>query len=564
MALAPAPRPETGLAKPGGALASLSGLSDAASRFTAQPAIRRALPSILLLVAAAVLVLTWLAVRETPRSALYPGLAEAEKAQVVEVLNGAGLAATIDQATGEITVPSADYHRARLALAAQGLPQSVPDGNRVLTDMPMGASRALETARLRQAQELDLARSITEIGSVQAARVHLALPEKSAFLRDSHPPRASVFLTLAAGRVLDAGQVEAIVHLVSSSVPGMSRADVSVVDHAGRLLSRDSTDPQSQLGDRQTRQRAELEDMLRNRVSGLLTPLLGPGNFSVEVTAAMDFTQREITEERVDPTGSALRSEQVNESENRDAPAGGIPGAVANTPPDEATLEAQAPEAAGAASTLRSRTAGSTRNYEISRMVETIRPETGSITRLTAAVVLRTPPPAEGEAPPAFPEERLSDLRRLVETAIGFDKARGDDVVILAQPFAIPELVTDPVPVTDYSWVPGALSQAVLLAVIAIVGLGFVRPILMRQAAAATGTGFPGSPTMVEVNEGESLDDVEAKLDRRHRDLASSVLGANSSRAEKQAVLRQLVNDDPQRIAQVFHRILKPELDTQR
>lgn len=564
MALAPSPRPDTGLAKSATALGNFSGLSDAASRFVGQPAIRRAMPSILLVVAAAVLVLAWLALRETPSSVLYPGLAEAEKAEVIETLTTSGIQATIDPTSGDITVPATDYHRARLALAAQGLPQSVPDGNRVLSDLPMGASRAMETARLRQAHELDLARSIAEIGSVQAARVHLALPEKSAFLRDSHPPGASVFLTLATGRVLDPGQVDAIVHLVSSSVPGMARGDVSVVDQAGRLLSRSDTDPEGYLGDQQMRQRSELEDILRNRVSGLLTPLLGPGNFSVEVTALMDFTRREITAERVDPTGSALRSEQLNETENRDAPAGGIPGAVANTPPDEATLAADAPENTAATNALRNRTTGATRNFEISRTVEMIRPETGTITRLAAAVVIRTPVLEDPKAEDPFPPERLAGLRRLVETAIGFDDARGDEVMILAQPFAIPEMATEPVPQMDYGWVPGALSQAVLLAVIAIVGLGFVRPILMRQSAAAVGTGFPGGPTMVEVADGESLNDLESKLDRRHRELASSVLGANTSRAEKQAVLRQLVNDDPERIAQVFHRMMKPELDIQR
>jgi flagellar M-ring protein FliF len=186
-------------------------------------------------------------------------------------------------------------------------------------------------------------------------------------------------------------------------------------------------------------------------------------------------------------------------------------------------------------------------------------------------VVLRSPapvsPPAEGDAEGApadpFPPARMDDLRRLVETAIGFDAGRGDAVTILAQPFAIPETALDAAPAMDFGWVPGALREVLLIAIIAIVGLGFVRPLLMRQSAEAAAAPTPGGPTMVEVGEGETLDEVGAKLERRHRDLASSVLGGIASRGEKQAVLRQLVNDDPQRIAQVFRRMMKPELESQ-
>jgi flagellar M-ring protein FliF len=570
MALSPVPRSDLApTTVPGGALARLRGLSDGFQRFTHQPAIRRALPSIVLVAATGIAVLAWVMLREPPRTTLYPGMAEAEKASVIEALAGSGIQADIDSRSGDIMVPTADYHRARLALAAQGLPQSVPDSEAVLNDLPMGASRALETARLRQAQELELSRSISEIAAVQAARVHLALPEKSAFLRDSHPPRASVFLTLAQGRVMDAGQVEAIVHLVSSSVPGMSRSDVSVVDQAGRLLSNADGDDAGQLSDRQLRHRVEVENLMRRRIEALLTPIVGVGNLSVEVTATMDFTRREITEERVDPQGNALRSEQLSETETRDAPAGGVPGAIANTPPTEAQLTEGGPGAAAPAA-LRNRSTGTTRNYEISRTVQNTQPEVGQITRISAAVVVRAPsvaaavPGPDGTVPPADPAAAtlLADLQRLTESAIGHDPARGDTVTILAQPFALPEVVAEPAGM-NMDWVPGAVRDAVLVAVLAIVGLGLVRPLLLRQTAAASSPGgmLPQSATTVEVAEGESLDELEAKLDRRHKDLAGSVLGSRASRAEKQAVLRRLVADDPSRIATVMHRMIQSELD---
>jgi flagellar M-ring protein FliF len=573
--MAPPSRPQNDafpVAVPSGALERLRSLSDGAQRFTSQPAIRRAMPSIILVVAAALAVGAWILLREAPRATLYPGMAEAEKARVIETLAGTGIEARVDGLSGEITVPSTDYHRARLALAAQGLPQSVPDGDRVLADLPMGASRALETARLRQAQELDLARSIAEIAMVQAARVHLALPEKSAFLRDSHPPRASVFLTLAGGRVMDDGQVEAIVHLVSSSVPGLAQSDVTVVDQNGRLLSRGDEDDAGRLSERQLRHRVEVESLMRRRIEAILTPVVGIGNLSVEVTAAMDFTRREITAERVDPNGNALRSEQLSEAETRDAPAGGIPGAVANTPPTEANLTETPPGSATAPDTIRNRSSGTTRNFEVSRTIENTQAEIGRIQRVSAAVVLRAPvAPADGAAAQdtaaaaGFTPEFMADLQKLTETAIGFDAARGDSVTILAQPFAVPESA-QAAPGMNLDWVPGALREIGLLAVLAIVGLGVVRPLLLRQmqAASQTGTILPPGAATVEVAEGETLGDLEEKLDRRHKDLAGSVLGSRATRAEKQAVLRRLVSDDPVRIATVIHRMMKPELDSTR
>jgi flagellar M-ring protein FliF len=498
----------------------------------------------------------------------------------METLTAAGIAAGVDGTSGEITVPSADYHRARLALAAQGLPQSVPDGDRVLSDLPMGASRAVEAARLRQAQELDLARSIAEIAAVQAARVHLALPEKSAFLRDSHPPRASVFVTLAAGRVMDPGQVEAIVHLVSSSVPGLAQSDVSVVDQAGRLLSRGDEDAAGRLSERQLRHRVEVEALLRRRIEALLTPIVGVGNLSVEVTATMDFTRREVTEERVDPQGSALRSEQLNETQSRDAAAGGIPGAVANTPPPEAVLTeggaADAPqtEAEAEAGSLRNLSTGATRNYEISRTVANTQDEVGRITRLSAAVVIRAPTPqadptAEsagegagvdvGGLDPAL----LADLQRLTETVIGHDPARGDSVTILAQPFAQPE-ITMTAPGMNLDWLPAVLREVALIAVLAIVGLGVLRPLLQRLTQTGARGADTGARSFADPMGETGFDDAEGDPERRHRELASSVLGGRASRAEKQAVLRNLVAEDPVRIATVLHRMMKPDLDQSR
>ncbi len=535
-----------------------------------QPALRRAMPAILMLAVAVLAVGGWLLLREPARTVLFPGLAEADKARVMDVLGSAGIKATVDSVTGQVEVPTGDYHRARMQLAAQGLPQSLPSANDVLTELPMGASRSVEGARLRQAQELDLARSIQEISSIAQARVHLALPEKSAFLRDTQPPKASVFVQLAPGRVLEASQVEAIVNLVATSVPGMARGDVSVVDQMGRLLSRGSDDPAAQVSDRQLQHRLEVEKLYRERIEALLTPIAGPGNLSVQVTVDMDFTQSQITEERVDPAATALRSEQSELVESSEPPARGIPGAVANAPPNQADL-VPAGEATGAqplAGAITSRSSGTTRNYEVSRTVETTQPATAQITRISAAILMRAMPPAapvEEGAPPAplLPDDLRADLEKLAQSAIGFDANRGDTITITAQPFMDTVMVDAP---ADLSWMPEVLRQLGMIALIGIVALGIIRPLLTRVSfageAPAAGSGMHlGGLSGVEVAAGDSLEDVQARLEARRAKLTSAALGANVSREEKFAVLRQIVAEDPGRIASVLQRMMKDDLD---
>ncbi|ESW61933.1 MAG: flagellar M-ring protein FliF [Rhodobacter sp. CACIA14H1] len=551
-------------------VAQVRGAVSQVLRMGNQPALRRAFPAILILTVGVLAVGGWLILKEPARMVLFPGLAEADKARVMDALSAAGIDAAVDSLTGEVEVPSADYHAARMQLAAQGLPTSMPSADAVLTELPMGASRSVEGARLKQAQELDLARSITEIKAVSQARVHLALPEKSAFLRDTQPPRASVFLQLAPGRVLEASQVEAIVNLVSTSVPGMARGDVTVVDQMGRLLSRGSDDPAAVVSDRQLQHRLEVETLYRERIEALLTPIAGPGNLSVQVTVDMDFTQSQITEERVDPNGTALRSEQSEMTENSEPAARGIPGAVSNTPPNQADLAAAGeadPAAAGEAGAVTNRSSGTTKNYEVSRTVETTQPATARITRINAAILLRgipQPPAEEGaEPPPLLPPALKADLEALTQTAIGFDSTRGDTITITAQPFMEEIVVETP---TDLSWLPEATRQFALIALIAIVALGIIRPLLTRvswhsENPVAAATVQAGGVAGVEVADGDSLDDVQARLEARRAKLTSAALGANVSREEKFAVLRQIVAEDPARIASVLQRMMKDDMN---
>jgi flagellar M-ring protein FliF len=568
MALSPVPQSAT--ANP--LVAQARGVLSNVLRMGDQPAVRRALPAVLILSVAVLGLAAFVLLRQPATMTLYPGLAETDKARVLETLTAAGITASIDSVTGEVEVPTADYHKARMELAAKGLPSSMPDASTVLGELPMGASKSVEGARLRQAQELELARSITEISAIATARVHLALPEKTAFLRDTQPPRASVFLQLAPGRALEASQVEAIVNLVSSSVPGMARGEVTVVDQMGRLLSRGSDDPMAMVSDRQLQHRIEMERLYKQRIEALLTPIAGPGNLSVQVTVDMDFTQSQITEEKVDPQGRALLSEQETVTENSEPQARGVPGAVSNTPPvqpNAAPAAGAAPATAPGTDARTNKSQAATRNYEVSKTVSTTQPQTAKITRISAAILLRATPVAPAEdgtaPPPALPADLKADLEKLTQTAIGFDAERGDSIIIAAQPFVEEAQVVEAG--MDLTWLPEATKQLALLAGIAIIALGIVRPLLGRIPAPADAPagqpspiGFAGLPG-VEVGEGETLDDVQARLEARRAKLATAALGANVTREDKFAVLRQIAQEDPARIASVLQRMMKDEID---
>lgn len=531
---------------------------------TQQPSVRRALPALVIVTITGIALALWLLAGEQPRRSVYPGLAEGEKSKVIEALTTAGIEAVIGTSTGEVEVMQDDYYKARMALASAGLPQEVPNGDAVLSDMPMGTSRSVEAAKLRQAHETDLARSIMEIGDVTGARVHLALPEKSAFLRETAPPRASVFLQVVRGRVIAPGQVEAIVNLVASSVPGMARDDVTVVDQTGNLLSRGSDDVAARTNDRQLQQRLEMETLYRQRIESILMPLAGPGNLSVQVTVDMDFTRSEITSETVDPDRSALRSEQQQLQETNEPMARGIPGAVSNAPPPEtAIVPADQATASAEAASVRNRSTGSTKNYEVSRTVETTVPGSAKIMKINAAVVIRdtVTPAAEEGLPPtsSVSPELLADMERLVQTAIGFDTNRGDSVTVLARPF-LDEVAPPETSLMAAPWVNDAIRQFGMIAALAIIAFGIVRPILVR--ALTPGESREVISDEVEVREGESLEDVRAKLKARQGALTKNMLDAAKSHEEQILVIRQLVNEDAGRIATTFRQMIAEELDT--
>jgi flagellar M-ring protein FliF len=318
-----------------------------------------------------------------------------------------------------------------MLLAGQGLPKAQPTGDAVMAALPMGSSRAVEGETLRGAREADLARTIEAIDAVKTARVHLATPEASVFVRESKEPAASVMLTLQPGRNLSTAQVRAIRHLVASSVPNLSAEDVSVIDQSGALLSSDQTSAD----DRIFQLQMQMEERYRQAVIALLTPIAGAGNFSVEVHADVDASESQSTRETYPENDRALRSEEGNKSVNGVTPeVGGIPGAVANQPPPASQVSvtppaATTPGAATAAPTQSEETYN--RSFDVGREIAVTHQPQGSLRRLSVAVALR-----DGKGSKKRSAAEVAALENLVKGAVGFKADRGDVVAISARPFA--------------------------------------------------------------------------------------------------------------------------------
>ena len=540
-------------------------------RFLDEPAAKRALPTVLALIVAFVGILIFITMKEPAKTTLFSSLTEGDKAKVVESLRQKGIDVSLDSATGEVLVPSTDYYQSKMLLAAEGLPESMPSGYDNLSDLPMGTSRSVEAVKIRQSQESELARSINEISGILGARVHLAIPDKSVFVREKGNPTASVFVKLGAGRSLGENQVRAIVHLVSSSVPNLPSENVTVVDQHGNLLSRPTNDPTSALSNRQLEYTMKLEQVYRQRVISLLTPILGAGNITAQVNVDVDFTTQNVTEEIVDPEGTALRSEQATQDLTSEPEAIGIPGAVANTPPIAADLATGAPEAAPAGSKVKSQSSSSIKNYEVSKRVTAIRNPTGQIKRIVAAILVRDKMVMNelGEnVLQKLSEEEKSNLESLVRDAIGFKQERGDSITISSGEF-VDEIALSTVPWYENSAIRELLGKLFTILVLAIVTFGALRPLLNRILVPVGGTmvdGSVGAGSMddeeeeedkIEVQEGESLEDIKAKLKPKKSAISPDMLDTANTYDDKVAVIRMIVGDEAGRVSSVFKALMK-------
>ena len=556
-----------------------------------QPGFRRAFPTLLAsLTAVAAIVLYW-GMQKPEMTTLYSSLSESEKSRVLNSLKNMGVDVQLDPATGEILVPADEYHQSRISLAAQGLPEFAGSEMNNLDNLPLGISRSVEGVRLRQVQEAELAKSITEISSVKASRVHLALPEKSVFVRDQTPPTASVFVNLKNGRKLDKTQILAITNLVSSSVPGMNPGNVSIVDQFGNLLSNSPDDPDQVLADSQLEYRMKLENIYRNRIQSLVTPIVGSNNVNAQVNLEIDFTRREVSQEIVDPDSSATLSEQnsLNVTAKKDAI--GIPGAISNEPPQEATVNQEQNQAGLAANNATNQdeekfeTKSSTelKNYENSKTFETVKNPTNVITRIDAALLIRDKKVIDPETKEVSYEpvaqEVIQELENLVKSALGIKPERGDTLTITSQPF-VEEFDGFEEKWYETPWFRSTVENSLLVLLIGIVALGVVRPMLNKILVPTASTNsvmelYAEAETMaevaakratetaaVEVDEGESLDEIKAKLKPKKRGgISADLLDTANTYDDKVALVRMIVTDEAGRVANVFKQMMRDDLE---
>lgn len=457
----------------------------------------------------AVIIVTglWSRREATPYQIIFGGLSEADTAQIMEALQKNNIPHRIDPLTGALTVPANEVHAARIKLAGLGLPKTPPVGGFEILDnqSPFGTSQFMEGARYQRALEGELAHSILTLSAVQSARVHLAIPRPSVFVRDREKPSASVVLQIQPGRYLDRNQVEAIVHLVAASVPQLEPSRVTVVDQTGELLSRqDSVVREMDLTKAQFDHMRRVEDSYVKRIEHMLTPLTGINGIRAQVTVDMDFSNTEQTREIYNPDQPSLRSEQTVEEQSRGPNEMGIPGALSNQPPAAGTVPeslnsgSTPPDAGKGVTAIQSAQSGgqqgglvtnkrhATRNYEVDRTISHTRGSVGQIRRISAAVVVddgfrpKVNPP---QKIPRSPEE-MERIRTLVREAIGYDAQRGDAISVVNLTF-MPDFQKeqlyvdeDPPPWWTKPWAIELIRQVVISILILILILGVVRPIV--------------------------------------------------------------------------------------
>ena len=538
--------------------------------FAAQPAVAKSLPLLGLIALLGLAALAWSLFSQPAQRNLFAGLADGDKAAVADALSTAGIKYTLDRDTGTLSVPDADFYRARMLLAQQGLPKSAPDGDQMIASLPLGASRAVEGERLRSAREMDLARTIEAIDAISQARVHLAMEQPSVFMRDANQPAASVMLTLRSGRSLSDAQVKAIAHLVASSVPGLQPDSVSIVDQSGKLLSRNGGDPTTDAAERQVEIQQNIENRYADAVSHLLTPLLGAGNFTAEVHADVDFSEVQATRESYPQTG-AVRQEnggwtREGGPEGPGGLGGGVPGAIANAPSAAATASNTAPGTPGAngapgapgtgtPSTPPAAPPRTTENYartfELGHEVSVTRQPVGSIRRLSVAVALKQP---EHGRPRSSAE--IAALENLVKGAVGFDQTRGDLIAVSARAFA-----PDEAPVAPKWWEAPWVAllarnvSALLITLVVVFGVG--RPLLKRLS------NRDGAPA----EKGESNRSVmgqqiaaaltsEVRADPGHT-VTLDMIEAAPGYAARAELIRNFVRQDPARAALVVRDLIR-------
>ncbi|AHL76201.1 flagellar M-ring protein FliF [Stutzerimonas stutzeri] len=520
---------------------------------------------------------------------LLGSLAGMDANQVMETLAAADISYTIEPTSGALLVKADDLARARLKLASAGIaPTDSNIGFEILDkEQGLGTSQFMEATRYRRGLEGELGRTVSSLNNVKGARVHLAIPKSSVFVRDERKPSASVLVELYPGRSLEPSQVMAIINLVATSVPELTKSQITVVDQKGNLLSDQQELTELSMAGKQFDYSRRIESLYTQRVQSILQPVLGNGRYKAEVSADVDFSAVESTSETFNPDQPALRSEQsVSEQRQSSLGSQGVPGALSNQPPGPASApeNAQAGQAAAAGAIASGqplldangqqimdpatgqpmlapypadKREQATRNYELDRSISHTKQQQGRLRRLSVAVVLddQVTVSADGQTTrvPRSAEE-LARFTRLVQDAVGFDASRGDSVSVINAPFAADSLDETFIDVPFYSqpWFWDIVKQVLGVLFILVLVFGVLRPVLNNLTNAGKGKELQAAGGDIALGE---MDGMDGALSNDRVSLSgpqSIMLPSPTEGYDAQLnAIKNLVAEDPGRVAQV-------------
>ena len=545
----------------------------ALERFLDQHAVRRSAPAVIGLLVLLFCVFFYMWISAPGYRAVYPGMLESDRQVAYELLLSSGFDVKIDTTSGELQVTNNRYHEARMIMAAQNIPKAAALGSlgSLVEQGSITTSRFMEQVSYRAAMESELAKSVEQIGSISSARVHIAESHQSAFVRNKSPSKASVVVRPYPGRSVSRSQIQAIVHLVSSSVPHLIRENVTVVDDLGQLLTDSESDVALALTAAQSEHKKNIEVDYQNRIQQLISAIVGLGNVRTEVDVSVNFTEMESTFEEFDRGGNGPRTRSESLQIERDSqllPSQGIPGSLSNNPPEIPNIEQTRQNAdstgTGGADLSSSST---TRNYELDREIRYVKQQVGAIERLSVAVVINEH--AFQTDSEEIDRDRLDNeilrIRELVQGAIGYNTERGDVVTVVSSAFAKP---VEEIESTPWYLEPDKLDGYIrLLAVFA--ALFFIyftmgRPFL-RELRAKAELELPTEimdddgltdeeRQLVSAGDVETIQDVTARLKPKAVGIPAEYLDTSQPYDQKVALMRFLVKDDVGRVSNLLKR----------
>lgn len=540
----------------------------------------RANPKIPLLIAAsaaiAIVVALLLWAKSPDYRVLYSNINDRDGGAIVTQLTQMNIPYRFAENGAALLIPADKVHETRLRLAQLGLPKGGAVGFELLDQEKFGISQFSEQINYQRALEGELSRTIESLGPVQNARVHLALPKPSLFVREQKSPSASVTLTLQAGRALDDGQINAIVYMVSSSVAGLPPGNVTVVDQSGRLLTQ-SDGTGRDLNAAQLKYAGEVENRYQRRIEAILAPMVGSGNVRAQVTAQIDFATREQTDEEYQPNQqpnkAAVRSRQLSQSDQIGGPlVGGVPGALSNQPsaPATAPIETAKPAAGTNADTAKpnataTRSAASgpqntrsdeTTNYEVDRTIRHTQQKAGTVQRLSVAVVVNYRGTDKEGKPLPMSKEQLAQIESLVRESMGFSSSRGDTLNVVNTPFTDNEVTGGELPFwQSQSFIDRLLDAGRYLLVLLVAWLlwrKLVRPQLQNRQAVQKAALASANAPMAKPADSNKQSNEELAQHRKSQQRVSAEVQSQR--------IRELAEKDPRVVALVIRQWMSNEL----